>query len=1817
MQTDNHNMNTKNHPAFVARVIRRLSGGIGKALFALSMISIVAPATSVLAASVLDVRDAVGVKAPAVTTGQSATQLADGRWLLLGGEDNTHRPTDVAMVIDPKTGVKVTLTAKLTVPRIGHSATLLADGTILIIGGVAVDGAWANQPERFDPVANRFTVITTLTPKARAYHSATLLSDGRLLIAGGQSTGIDALSDAEIITPTGHHIQRLSLPAARRAHYAALLPATGRVLLQGGMDKDGKPLTNGDAVDPTSHTVIAESVTGVTTLLQQETTTTAPTVAASIPTAGADNVAVGQVLSTRFTRLLKVTSLNADTVTLFGPSGATPITIVPAENGLLLFVTPKTDLTPATRYTLFINGAMDTDGHALPFTAISFTVASSNPTKAVSVTPLDNPIANLALSTENVLDDELWVPGGRHFSGDWTYGSGTKGILRKATAGAAITAADDYIDNIEVHAPVPLTAPAGTTALAGLVNRINGKPLANVTLSIGPAHTKTDAYGRFLLTGIAAGPQTLVIDGATANHANAKYGVFLDKVDIKGNQTTALNYTIWLPTLDPKGTVKIASPTREETVVTSAAIPGLELRIPAGTVIRDRFGKIVTELNITAIPVDRPPFPLPSFQVPVYFTIQPGGAWLQGLTSSAAKGARLIYPNYTNELAGARAGFWNYDAKDKGWYLYGMGSISRDRQQVVPDPGVVIYELTGAMINGMGGVPPATAQAPGAGNSCPSAADGGGNDSGGAPTAGCGGSGSASGTAVGDPVDSATGLYIQGNTDLALPDVMPLALTRTYRQNDANSRSFGVGMTHPYDMFLWSAREYKEADLVLPDGARVHYVRTSLGDGWTDAVFEHTSSPTGFHKSTIVWNGTGWDLKLTDGTVYVYGENAPLQSIRDRYGNTTTILRTGTNHLGNQVGNITQITSPNGRWMQFTYDGTSNRISQAKDNGGRLVQYFYDAYGRLNKVTDPNNGNTIYGWGTCTGSEASCTWLQTIQDARGNIRLTNEYDPATGRVKKQTMADTATYQFAYTVDGSGKITQTDVTNPRGDITRKTFQNGYATVTTLALGKTEQQITTIQRDPVTNLTQQVTDPLNRITKFQYDTAGNTTSVTQLFNTANAVTTNYTYEPKFNRIETVTDPLTHKTTFTYDDVARTVVINDPLSHKTTLTYTTAGLLANVTDALGSTHKTSFTYDGSDLATITDARSRKTTIFTDAVGNIGAIIDPLGNRTALTHDVLKRLKQTTDALGNNTASNFDSNNNLKDFTDPRGGKTQWTYEVLNRVQTRIDPLLKTENYHYDLAGNLDRYTDRKGQVTGFTYDFLNRPTQVGFGATTANPTAYTSTVTYTWDAGNRVRVIVDSQNGTIRRDYDDLDRLTQEVTPQGTVQYTLYDAASRLKTMHVAGQPDTAYTWDNVNRLTRIVQGTQTVIIGYDNANRRTSVTLPNGVVKTYAYDDPTNYLTSITYKKGTTTIGDLTYKYDAAGRRIAMGGSLAKTNLPAVITSTSYDANNRLTNWNGGVITYDDNGNMENVFGQTYSWNARNQLTAMSGSATTTFRYDAFGRRRGKTINGSVTNFLYDGVQPIQELTSTNTIKRTMLTGGVDELFSMTEGTTTQSFFTDALGSTLALTDSTGATQTSYSYEAYGKIASAGTASNNAYQYTGRENDSTGLQLNRNRYYSYELKRWISEDPIGLAGGYNQYAYVNGDPIDNVDPTGLICFNWDQFSNDVRDNRFDLDATLGSLASTLGVGTMPKTSSELRALGQPKNQINPITNQLSRWSGRLGTRVLRDIGRTTVGIAAGTLSTGSVVLEGFYDWGVIGTAAINATSSNNCDCSSGQQ
>jgi RHS repeat-associated protein len=243
------------------------------------------------------------------------------------------------------------------------------------------------------------------------------------------------------------------------------------------------------------------------------------------------------------------------------------------------------------------------------------------------------------------------------------------------------------------------------------------------------------------------------------------------------------------------------------------------------------------------------------------------------------------------------------------------------------------------------------------------------------------------------------------------------------------------------------------------------------------------------------------------------------------------------------------------------------------------------------------------------------------------------------------------------------------------------------------------------------------------------------------------------------------------------------------------------------------------------------------------------------------------------------------------------------------------------------------------------------------------------------------------------------------------------------------------------------------------------------------------------------GGLTYAYDANRQRTSVGGSYARTGQPAALTSATYDDANQVATYGGTTFSYDDNGNLTSDGVRSYTWNARNQLASLTGPVNGSFAYDGVGRRRAKTIGGTTTQFLYDGLNPVQELSS-GTPTANLLTGlGIDEYFTRTDSAGVRNYLSDALGSSVALADVSGTIQTDYTYEASGATTTSGASTSNSYAFTGREADGTGLYYYRARYYDPRLQRFVAEDPLDFEGGdVNLHAYVGNAPTLLVDPTG---------------------------------------------------------------------------------------------------------------------------
>ena len=479
--------------------------------------------------------------APNLLPGQTASRLADGRLLLLGGE-SAGRGISTASIWNSQTNTSTQLSSGLNQGRAWHTATVLPDGLVLIMGGLGNNKQVVATAELFDPAAQTFINLPASGVTPRARHTATLLSDGHVLITGGVGSDGKTFRTAELwdaITPT---TVTLSSSISQRRDHTSTLLSDGRVLLWGGSDNTGAALNNGEIFDPSTQQFT--TVQGFPSMLLPQSAD-GPALVASIPIDRTVDVDPESMISLRFSKPLRVETVNDQTVSLSGSNGIEKITVVPAENGSLAFINPESLLLPGNTYAVSVSGAIDRDGLLLPVSGLSFSIkpllggipTPVNPSTGAGLKPVSTtPSANPTVSSD---DDLAW-----------------KGKLKNGKP---------YSDWEDLP---PLKAADGITALAGQVLDLKGMPLANVKLEIeseyGEASVsgQTDDTGRFLISNIEPGRREIIIDGRVAQRRVSEkssslgpkenHGVFEYGHEIKEGETTVLPFTIWLPKIDTR-----------------------------------------------------------------------------------------------------------------------------------------------------------------------------------------------------------------------------------------------------------------------------------------------------------------------------------------------------------------------------------------------------------------------------------------------------------------------------------------------------------------------------------------------------------------------------------------------------------------------------------------------------------------------------------------------------------------------------------------------------------------------------------------------------------------------------------------------------------------------------------------------------------------------------------------------------------------------------------------------------------------------------------------------------------------------------------------------------------------------------------------------------------------------------------------------------------------------------------------------------------------------------------------------------------------
>ena len=181
------------------------------------------------------------------------------------------------------------------------------------------------------------------------------------------------------------------------------------------------------------------------------------------------------------------------------------------------------------------------------------------------------------------------------------------------------------------------------------------------------------------------------------------------------------------------------------------------------------------------------------------------------------------------------------------------------------------------------------------------------------------------------------------------------------------------------------------------------------------------------------------------------------------------------------------------------------------------------------------------------------------------------------------------------------------------------------------------------------------------------------------------------------------------------------------------------------------------------------------------------------------------------------------------------------------------------------------------------------------------------------------------------------------------------------------------------------------------------------------------------------------------------------------------------------------------------------------------YDQHGRRVAKSEADLLTLYIWDGMDIIATAHADGTIREYYtrgigIAGDVGSLVAETRFENNAAVSTTYLhsnwrGDVVMATDTSGAVVGEYSYTTFGEQLSATGTYTPRFTFSSKERDASGLVYHGFRYYSPVLCRWISEDPIGEAGGINLYQFCWNDPVNGIDPYGedVADYNWDWLYN----------------------------------------------------------------------------------------------------------------
>jgi RHS repeat-associated protein len=914
---------------------------------------------------------------------------------------------------------------------------------------------------------------------------------------------------------------------------------------------------------------------------------------------------------------------------------------------------------------------------------------------------------------------------------------------------------------------------------------------------------------------------------------------------------------------------------------------------------------------------------------------------------------------------------------------------------------------------------------------------------------------------------------------------------------------------------------------VGPDGSRyvidhwesrIKRVAPSLpGLGATDIIV-----PSDDASEEYIFNDQGRHLQTRDavtGTIryrFEYDAENRLVRIIDVDDEVTTIERDAN-------GKPLAIVAPGGQRSPMTVNG-DGYLTQIANAAGEAMQFTYWPGGLLKTFTDPMLNSSTFTY-----------------DSRG--RLVRDADAAGGRLVLARTGNDTSYSVVVTTGENRTRSYTVANEADGTVHHAATTSAGLTAqwTRSAAGATSSVLpggillsTTETPDPRFGMQ----SPLGMATLINPSGLSLTTETTkEEFRSAP-----HDLNSPLQRVEWTMRVNGHTSTAVFDVAGRTLVSTSPMGRISQSTFDDADrLVSSVVPGLADID---LQYDAHGRLVQVGQGPRVSTYAYDSRGRMSTVTDPLDRTVTYTYDEADRVtRHTLMPSGRFIDFTYDDNGNLTsvkpperpahnfgftpvNLTDsyappsvPNGGPTFYEYDRDRRLRLVTRPDSRTVSFGYDGAGRVSTITVGRGE---FTFDYS---AVTGHLQSAETPEGHR--IAYSYDGALRTAASWSGEvAGNIFWGYDNDFRLTTETVACATatslacepVSYG-FDADGLL----MSAGPLTLHRRADNGLLTGTTLGEITDAWTYNDFAEPLSYSAAHGssaiLDQQYTRDDAGRIIKRIETIQGVTVTTD--YTYDDAAR-------LRDVHADGVLTARyTYDENgNRLTRTGSEgdeSATVDDQDRLLTYNEFAFDYTANGELRSRTDPhGTTTFEYDELGnllkvvlpdgrtveyvtdaenRRVAKKVDGVIVRrWIYAGaLSPAAELDADGNVVARYIYGPRRNVpAAIIKGSSVYRVVTDSIGSPRLVVDSsTGAVMQRIDYDEFGRVLSDSNPEFQPFRFAGGFYDPD-VELIRfgARDYDPYTGRWTAKDPILFAGGSaNVYNYVDSDPINFADPTGL--------------------------------------------------------------------------------------------------------------------------